>query len=120
MGTYRQRFGQWGEAIAAQYLEQHGFLIIERNWRCQYGEIDIIAQELSSGFMAFVEVKVRRPGQFGRAIASISPAKERSLRQAIEHYVMEYSVTVPYRCDVIAIDQGGQTILQHLPNIPLD
>jgi len=58
MSDSRRRFGQWGEYVAALHLEEKGFSIIAKNWRCQRGEIDIIARDVDE--YVFVEVKARK------------------------------------------------------------
>ena len=55
--------GDWGEALVAEYLSEHGCRIVEREWRCRFGEIDLIAEK--DGMLLFVEVKLRTNLQYG-------------------------------------------------------
>ena len=61
----RKKLGAWGEKVAATKLEADGYRVVARNWRCQQGEIDLIAQA-GDGLLAFVEVKTRRGRSIGR------------------------------------------------------
>lgn len=80
MGT-RQALGQLGEELAARLLEEQGCQVLERNWRCSEGEIDIVARELSTATVVFCEVKCRRGLGFGDPLEAITWAKLRKLRQ---------------------------------------
>jgi putative endonuclease len=80
MGT-RQTLGRLGETLAAGLLEERGCIVLERNWRCSDGEIDIVARESSTGTVVFCEVKCRRGLGWGDPLESITWAKLRKLRQ---------------------------------------
>lgn len=71
--------GRRGEAIAAQFLMGAGFDIVERNWRCRQGEIDLVAREGDE--LVFVEVKTRSSVAFGHPLESITLAKLARLRR---------------------------------------
>ena len=97
-----KELGQRGEDLAARYLVSKEYQIVERNWRCQFGEIDIIA--LQEEIMVFVEVKSRRGDAFGSAVESVSLAKEKRLLATGEFYMMENDLeNVWWRIDIIAI-----------------
>lgn len=74
----KQVLGRLGEAHAAEYLESAGYRIIERNWRCRYGEIDIVASH--QGALVFVEVKTRSSDAFGHPFEAITEAKLRRMQ----------------------------------------
>ena len=71
----RRELGAWGEERAAKYLRSKGYTILERNFRCRAGEIDIIA--LRGGVIAFVEVKLRRDSDVAEARAFVPPPRQR-------------------------------------------
>lgn len=73
-------FGQIGENAAADVLRAKGYRILRQNYRCRYGEIDIIAER--DGDMSFVEVKTRQNLHFGRPCESVTEEKKRHLRRA--------------------------------------
>lgn len=73
----KQILGRLGEAHAAEYLESEGYRVLERNWRCRHGEIDIVASR--EGVLAFVEVKTRTSDAFGHPFEAITEAKLRRM-----------------------------------------
>ncbi|MDR1935572.1 MAG: YraN family protein [Candidatus Accumulibacter sp.] len=79
------RTGQRAEELAARFLERQGLAVIARNHRCGGGEIDLICKDGAS--LVFVEVRLRRNGDFGGAAASITPAKQRRIALAARHYL---------------------------------
>ena len=79
------RLGAWGEKVALNYLQQQGYRIIERNFRCKTGEIDIIASE--GDVLAFVEVKTRSSSLFGEPEDAVDSEKERHLHRVAYFYL---------------------------------
>lgn len=77
--------GQQGERLAVNYLETHGYLILDRNVRLRRGEIDIVARK--QGVLVFVEVKTRTSNRFGCPAEAVTPAKARHLIQAAREYL---------------------------------
>ncbi|HOB56206.1 MAG TPA: YraN family protein [Rhodoglobus sp.] len=75
----KDALGRRGEEIAARYLASRGLAIVERNWRCPQGEIDVIARD--GGELVFVEVKTRSSVAFGHPLESITPVKLARLRR---------------------------------------
>ena len=113
--SHRSGLGRWGETYAAAYVETLGMRVIERNWRCPEGEIDIIA--LDRGCVAFIEVKTRRDHQRGTPLESITPAKLARLRRLAGTWLRQHAHTgVSSRIDAIAITRPrtGTTTLQHI------
>ncbi|MBX3015958.1 MAG: YraN family protein [Caldilineaceae bacterium] len=113
----RQRLGDRGEALAAQYLNAAGLTIITRNWRCAVGELDLVAQEIAPDFVSenpqaawlvFVEVRTRRGTAFGTALQSITPQKAAKLREVSEHYVQQQAWHGPWRIDLVAVQMDAQ------------
>ena len=77
----RGALGERGEAAVAAALERRGFRVLERRYRCRWGEIDLIVRS-PEGVLCFVEVKTRSPGAIAAARESVTPAKQRRLRAA--------------------------------------
>lgn len=100
--TEKQIIGQDGEDEALAYLQQHGLKLVERNFRCKGGEIDLIMQDRTE--LVFVEVRKRADKDHGGAAASVTPAKQKRLIAAAQHYLQRYSMPPACRFDVIAID----------------
>ena len=102
MTTSRQALGRWGEAIAAEFLENQGYFIIERNRRTPYGEIDLVAQD--GAVLVFVEVKTRTSDAFGFPEESITSQKREHLISAAQAILQSMSNRPNlWRIDVIAI-----------------
>ncbi len=96
----RRRFGDKGEDLATAFFLSRGFKIMERNWSCRLGEIDLIVER--GGITHFVEVKTRRSLVFGYPEEAITRAKLKHLVRAIEMYLREKNVQ-DYRVDALAI-----------------
>lgn len=109
--TTRQITGQTGEDDALAYLQQHGLTLIERNFRCKGGEIDLVMQDRMA--LVFVEVRKRADKNHGGAAASITAAKQRRLIIAAQHYLQRYKMPPACRFDVIAIDGAEMTWLKN-------
>lgn len=102
--TARRRSGDDGEQLALVYLQQAGLRLVQQNFLCKGGEIDLIMQD--GRVLVFVEVRKRSSMLFGGALASISPAKQRRLVHAAQVYLLRQNPQPPCRFDVIAIDGG--------------
>ena len=99
----RAATGSRGEHIAAAYLERAGLTILERNYRCRSGEIDLVA--LQGGELVFVEVRTRAGTAFGTPEESITPHKQRKMADCAFAYLAERGVrSQPWRVDVIAVE----------------
>lgn len=94
--------GRTGEEIACRHLEQHGYIIRERNWQYRRREIDIIAQQGDE--LVFVEVKTRRPSSWGTAMQAVSHTKRQHMIEAANYFVRLHGVELSVRFDIIAID----------------
>jgi putative endonuclease len=101
----KQEQGRLGEESALAYLQRHGLVLIEANFRCKLGEIDLIMREGQT--LVFVEVRQRADRSRGGAAASITPAKIRRILRAAQVYLQRFQRLPPCRVDVVAID-GGQ------------
>ena len=106
----KQRQGTLGEDAALAHLQSHGLRLVERNFRCKGGEIDLIMQDRQS--LVFVEVRQRADMHYGGAAASITMAKQRRLIIAAQVYLLSIKQVPPCRFDVVAIDGNVLSWLQ--------
>ena len=98
----RRSKGKQGEDIAAAYLRESGYEILEQNYYFNHGEIDIVAKE--GTVLVFVEVKSRSSRMFGEPEESVTPKKQDLLRRTAEGYVAERNISdVECRFDVVSI-----------------
>jgi putative endonuclease len=109
--------GRWGEDRAAKFLEERGYRIVQRNYRFDRGEIDIIARDGPD--LVFVEVKTRENEAQGAAEESITPFKEAQLKKVAEGYLFEHGLEhQPCRFDIVAISIGqGEPGIRLLQNV---
>lgn len=99
--------GREAERQAAQFLEQQGLHIVARNWRCRFGEIDLVAQQGST--LVFVEVRARASRSFGGAAESIGFAKRRKLIAAANLFLAARELDGACRFDAVLIEDGKRT-----------
>jgi putative endonuclease len=98
------------ERLAEEYLVAKGFSLIERNFLCKAGEVDLIMKDPATKgqeYLVFIEVRYRENNEFGGALASITPSKQRKLRRAAEFYLLKNFGNNPPPCrfDAIGIEQ---------------
>lgn len=120
MAGHHKKLGKWGESVAAIHLEAKGFEIVERNWRCELGEIDIIAQFGEE--LIFVEVKTRQGNQMGTPEEGLTEEKSKKLFQLAQIYLSETDIDADWRIDLVALalDQSGKLErCEHIPNAVL-
>lgn len=112
----RKTGDEWEEQ-AVRYLMEKGYHVLQRNYRCKTGEIDIIARDGSE--LVFVEVKYRSDNTYGYALEAVTPAKQRTIRKVAGYYmtVVCKNQYVPCRFDVIGFDMvQGQIQISHIRN----
>ncbi|MDF9392726.1 MULTISPECIES: YraN family protein [Methylococcus] len=97
--------GSQAESWTAEYLMARGLRLIERNYRCRLGEIDLVMAEGST--LVFVEVRYRSSKRYGGALESVDRHKCRRLLAAVQHYMIERRVTGAVRLDVVAVSPGA-------------
>jgi putative endonuclease len=120
MSDSRRRFGQWGEYVAGLHLEAKGFSIIAKNWRCQRGEIDIIARDVDE--YVFVEVKARKGQGMGLPEEGLTTKKAQKLIDLAQMYLAEQDLDPDWRIDMVAVelDEQGKLIrCEHVVNAVL-
>ncbi len=110
--------GRAGEEAAAVHLRSQGYLVVERNFRCPWGEIDIVAQQGET--VVFVEVKARRHDRLGTALESVTSRKQQHLVLTAQEYLQRHGLEEhPWRIDAIAVrlgQKGRVESVQHLEN----
>lgn len=114
----RADLGNWGENLAARYLEASGLTVLDRQWRCRQGEIDIVARDGET--LVVCEVKTRTSEAFGTPLAAVTPAKVRRLRRLAGAWLEAHDVrTGDVRLDVIGIlaERGARPLVEHLRGV---
>ncbi|HPU36044.1 MAG TPA: YraN family protein [Bacillota bacterium] len=114
----RKKLGRQGEDVAACYLEKSGYTLLQRNYTCRLGEIDIVA--LDRDVLVFVEVRSRRSEDYGLAQESVTERKKLKLRQLAWQYLKaEGKTDRNCRFDVVAVlfnREGRVRRLEHIEN----
>lgn len=101
----RKKRGDRGEDAVAGYLRERGYCLLDRQFRCRYGEIDLIARA-EDGTVCFVEVKARADSRFAQAREAVNAAKQRRLRTAALVYLAGRDGDCPCRFDVAEVYPG--------------
>lgn len=126
MATPRQATGQLGEEIAVRTLREAGISIVERNWRCPAGELDIVAEEFGPDYasgeadvrwLVLVEVRTRSSTARGTARQAFTPRKQAKLREVAGHYLQAKNWRGPWRIDAVAVQldrSGGEVTVEHI------
>ena len=120
-GPEHLKTGIWGEELAAAYLREKGYVILERDWHSKHRDIDIVAQQ--GECIVFVEVKTRRSREFSDPLQAINYQKQKNLRRAINHYIHYRKFDNPWRFDVITIvGKMGTTMpeIEHIEDFRFD
>jgi putative endonuclease len=107
------------ERLAEEHLTTKGFELIERNFLCKGGEVDLIMKDPSiqdEDYLVFIEVRYRESNEFGGALASITAGKQKKLRRAAEYYLLQNFGNSPPPCrfDVVGIE--GQNEIMWIKN----
>jgi putative endonuclease len=112
--TEKRIKGDDKERLAEDYLAAKGFSLIERNFLCKSGEIDLIMKD--QDYLVFIEVRYRKNKEFGGALASITSGKQKKLRRAAEYYLLQHFGNSPPACrfDVVGIE--GQDEIMWVKN----
>lgn len=107
--------GKKGEQLAVEFLLNNNYKVIERNYRFDKAEVDIIAQK--EDILAIVEVKTRSTLDFGNPQDFVKPKQIKNLVKAVDEYVTENDLDIEVRFDIIAIvKEKGEFIIEHLEN----
>jgi putative endonuclease len=117
MTESKRNLGRYGEAKAAEYLENCGYTVVDRNARTSYGEIDIVA--CKGSLTVFVEVKTRRNRTFGYPEESVTASKQARMLHSAQAYLMAHpELDGDWQIDVVAIEMVARDFYQvvHFPN----
>lgn len=109
--------GRQGEQIAANYLRAHGYILLERNYRCPMGELDIVMKQ--GDVVAFVEVKTRRSLRYGRPCEAVNYYKKQHIIKTAKWYICHHNLSgLHYRFDIVEIlaRPGGSASINHIRN----
>ena len=118
MNSRRER-GNWGEEKAAQFLRRKGYRILDRNFSCRQGEIDIVAEK--GGIVAFVEVKLRKNADFAEAREFVTARKQARILAAAQLWLHVHACEKQPRFDVIEVyapngADASSIRIEHLEN----
>lgn len=107
-------FGSWGERTAEAYLKKQGYELLERNYRCRIGELDLVMKEGDT--IVFVEVKTRMSLAYGLPSESITKTKQQHIRRTAQQYVSSQRLEGwDLRLDVVEILRTeGKTYIHHI------
>ncbi len=116
MTDLRQSLGKEGERLAAQYLKKKGYVIVERNYRCALGELDLIV--LDGRIIVFVEVKTRSGHGFGIPSEAVERKKQQKMIQTAQFFISAKRLHQrDARFDVVAISWlGREPLIEHIEN----
>jgi putative endonuclease len=116
LATPRMRLGKWGEGVAGRFLQEKGYRLLDANYRCRWGEVDIVAQEGDE--LVFVEVRTRRGTQYGTPEESVTAAKARRLIATAQDYLQQHGQEESeWRIDLIAIRLDGDHKVQDIAHL---
>jgi len=109
--------GRHGENLAADYLIAQGMRLLERNWRCSIGEIDLVMADGRE--IVFAEVKTRSSTRYGHPFEAITETKLARLRHLAVSWCIEHETRAPIRIDVVGVivPRAGETTIEHLRNV---
>lgn len=97
----KRLIGKKAEDIACSFLQRNGLVLIERNYHCRYGEIDLIMQDTDT--LVFVEVRYRKIATFGSAIETVDSHKQRKIIFTANYYLQKHPGNQPIRFDVVTL-----------------
>jgi len=114
--THKQILGQEGERIAEIYLRKKGYRVVERNYRCPVGELDLIL--LDRRVVVFVEVKTRTDDRFGAPLESVGPRKQKKMIKTALFFLTRHQLhNRDARFDVVGISlKAGEPVVDHVQN----
>jgi putative endonuclease len=114
LSAEKKEIGQRGENLAVDYLQKLGYVILERNYRCKLGEVDIIARD--NDILVFIEVRTRSSLDFGLPQESINRRKRHQLSKvALEFMNRKKFKNIPARFDVVAVSlEAGKEKVEHI------
>lgn len=115
MTRQRQALGAYGERLASRFLQASGLVLLDSNWRCELGEVDLVLRDGDD--VVFCEVKTRRSDAYGTPAEAVVPAKAKRLRQIAICWLAEHPVHPrEIRFDVVAVlpQVKGASVIEHV------
>lgn len=101
---FRKEIGKWGENLACKYLEERNYKIIERNFLCRQGEIDIVAKDIMKRELVFVKVKTRTDLKYGNPDEAITNEKLKHMKRTAKYFIYRNNLqNVAIRVDVMEV-----------------
>ena len=114
----RNGLGRYGERVAARYLTELGMVLLDRNWRCDAGEIDLVLRD--EDVLVVCEVKTRTSTAFGHPLEAVTEAKADRLRELAVRWVAAHDVRPEgVRIDLVGVlmQRRGRAVLEHVRGI---
>ena len=94
--------GDQAERIACHYLQQQGCQLIDKNFHCRFGEIDLIMQD--GPYLVFIEVRYRQHSHYGTPLETITKQKQQKLQRSIQYYLQKWKHAPLLRIDVLGLE----------------
>lgn len=110
-GPHDRALGAWGEQVACEHVQGLGWQVLDRNWRCSAGELDLVAHDPHTGTLVFIEVKTRAGEGFGQPLEAVTYRKQRRLRELALHWLRahaEHPHAARLRIDAIGVLKRGE------------
>lgn len=114
----RGAVGAYGEQVAVEHLLGQGWVVLDRNWRCRFGELDVVARD--GACLVAVEVKTRRSDACGHPLESITRARVARLRRLVGHWLAAHDEHAgQVRLDAVAVlrPPSGPAVVEHVRGI---
>lgn len=117
-GTRNSSLGAYGERVAAQRLVEDGMVVVDRNWRCDLGEVDLVLRDQE--ILVFCEVKTRSSSAYGHPLEAVSPTKGARLRRLAGRWLEEHDVDPQgVRIDLVGVllAERGAAEVEHVRGV---
>jgi putative endonuclease len=117
-GQRNSSLGAYGERVAVQRLVRQGMVLVDRNWRCELGEVDLVLRD--GAVLVFCEVKTRSSAAYGHPLEAVTPEKGERLRQLAARWVEEHGVDPPeIRVDLVGVllAERGAAQVEHVQGV---
>jgi putative endonuclease len=118
MAERRRELGRFGEAYAARHLTERGMVVLDRNWRCEAGEIDLVLRD--GRVLVVCEVKTRSSEAFGSPLEAVTERKAARLRRLAAHWLAEHDLRPPQvRIDLVGVlmPAGRSPVVEHVRGV---
>ena len=116
--THHQALGRYGEVLAARHLVERGMVVLDRNWRCPLGEIDLVLRDGDT--LVVCEVKTRTSHDFGSPHEAVTPAKLERMGRLAAAWLATHEVSpTEVRLDLVAVlrPRRGRSQVEHVPGL---